>query len=88
VNGDLHSAQVLRGVRVPWLVVDPVLLRGDIAYDLARALWTRLDEIAHAAGIVGCFDIAEGGSEWTVTAHATRWCSVRSTIGCGASRPD
>ncbi len=58
VNGDLHSDQVLRGGREPWLVVDPVLLRGDIAYDLARALWTRLDEIADVAGIVACFDIA------------------------------
>jgi streptomycin 6-kinase len=58
VNGDLHAAQVLRGSREPWLVVDPVLLRGDIAYDLARALWTRLDEMADAASIVGCFDIA------------------------------
>jgi streptomycin 6-kinase len=58
VNGDLHAAQVLRGTREPWLVVDPVLLRGDIAYDLARALWTRIDEMADAASIVGCFDIA------------------------------
>jgi len=58
VNGDLHAAQVLRGTREPWLVVDPVLLRGDIAYDLARALWTRIDEMADAASIVACFDIA------------------------------
>ena len=46
VDGDLHSAQVLRGTREPWLVVDPVLMRGDIEYDLARVLWTRLDEMA------------------------------------------
>jgi streptomycin 6-kinase len=58
VNTDLHSAQVLRGVREPWLVVDPVLLRGDIAYDLARAIWTRLDEMADDPAIVACFDIA------------------------------
>jgi len=45
VDGDLHSGQVLRGVREPWLTVDPVLLRGDIAYDLGRMLWTRLDEL-------------------------------------------
>ena len=45
VNGDLHFAQVLAGTREPWLVVDPVLLRGDIEYDLARILWTRLDEM-------------------------------------------
>ena len=58
VNADLHSDQVLRGRREPWLVVDPVLLRGDIAYDLARAIWTRLDGIADAPTIVACFDIA------------------------------
>lgn len=45
VNGDLHHDQVLAGVREPWLVVDPIRLRGDIGYDLARALWWRLDEM-------------------------------------------
>ncbi|GAA2609154.1 aminoglycoside phosphotransferase family protein [Paractinoplanes durhamensis] len=50
VDGDLHSAQVLRGRREPWLVVDPVLMRGDIAYDLGRILWTRLDEMTNIAG--------------------------------------
>lgn len=46
VNGDLHHDQVLRGDREPWLVVDPILLQGDIAYDLARCLWSRLDDMA------------------------------------------
>lgn len=55
VNGDLHADQVLRGIREPWLVVDPLLLRGDIEYDLARALWTRVDEMGDAAGILDCF---------------------------------
>jgi streptomycin 6-kinase len=45
VNGDLHSGQILRGTREEWLTVDPVLLRGDIAFDLGRMLWTRLDEV-------------------------------------------
>ncbi|QGN35537.1 kinase [Microlunatus sp. Gsoil 973] len=45
VNGDLHHDQVLAGTREPWLVVDPMLLRGDIGYDLARSLWWRLDEM-------------------------------------------
>jgi streptomycin 6-kinase len=58
VNGDLHSAQVLRGRREPWLAVDPVLLRGDVEYDLARVLWTRIDEMADAAAVVGHFDVA------------------------------
>lgn len=46
VNADLHVDQILRAEREPWLVVDPVLLRGDIDYDLARLLWCRLDEFA------------------------------------------
>lgn len=45
VNGDLHHDQVLPGSREPWLVVDPVLLHGDIGYDLARCLWWRLDDM-------------------------------------------
>ncbi|HVL22851.1 MAG TPA: aminoglycoside phosphotransferase family protein [Thermomicrobiales bacterium] len=63
VNGDLHFAQVLRGEREPWLAVDPVLLRGDIAYDLARILWTRLDDMATAEEVRHWFsmivDVAE-----------------------------
>lgn len=51
VNGDLHSAQVLAGTREPWLTVDPILLRGDIAYDLARVLWTRLDDMPDQTAI-------------------------------------
>lgn len=46
VNADLHLGQILRSDREPWLVVDPVLLRGDAGYDLARLLWSRLDELA------------------------------------------
>lgn len=52
VNGDLHFEQVLGGRREPWLVVDPVLLRGDIEYDLARILWSRVDEMGSDADIV------------------------------------
>ncbi len=58
VNGDLHSAQVLRGRREPWLTVDPVLMRGDIAFDLGRVLWTRIDEMSDAKAIVRHFDAA------------------------------
>lgn len=55
VNGDFHSDQVLAGSREPWLTVDPLLYRGDIAFDLGRVLWTRLDEMAE---IVPYFDTA------------------------------
>ncbi|MFJ6671645.1 hypothetical protein ACIQMJ_11110 [Actinosynnema sp. NPDC091369] len=40
VNGDLHSAQLLPATREPRLTVDPVLLRGEPAHDLAKVLWT------------------------------------------------
>jgi streptomycin 6-kinase len=51
VNGDFHADQVLRGAREPWLVVDPVLYRGDIEFDLARILWTSLDQMQTDAEI-------------------------------------
>src|SRR6188472_1587462 len=56
VDGDLHFDQVLAGTRAPWLVVDPVLLRGDPEYDLGRILWSRLDEISDDAGVRRLFD--------------------------------
>jgi streptomycin 6-kinase len=56
VDGDLHPQQVLRGRRAPWLVVDPVLLRGDLEHDLGRVLWSRLDEVDDDAEVVALFD--------------------------------
>lgn len=56
VDGDLHHAQVLAGARAPWLVVDPVLWRGDREADLARVLWTRLDELPSEPAVVAAFD--------------------------------
>jgi streptomycin 6-kinase len=77
-NGDLHSAQVLRGRREPWLAVGPVLLRGDIDYGLARVLWTRIDEMPDAAAVVGHFDAAvlEAG----VNRHRARAWVVFRTV--------
>ncbi|MFV2021496.1 aminoglycoside phosphotransferase family protein [Micromonospora sp. LOL_023] len=77
VNGDLHSGQVLKGSREPWLTVDPLLLRGDIEYDLARVLWTRLDDMADAAEVVAHFEtaVAEGGLDY---ARARDWVVFRS----------
>lgn len=56
VDGDLHHGQVLAGTRAPWLVVDPVLRRGDPEADVARVLWTRLDELGSETAVVGAFD--------------------------------
>lgn len=81
VNGDLHSAQVLRGDREPWLTVDPVLMRGDIAFDLGRILWTRIDEISDASDIVQHFQSAvdaagidrDHGRDWIIFRTVDYW---------------
>lgn len=57
VDGDLHCEQVLAGEREPWLVVDPVLLRGDLEHDLARVLWSRLDEVPDDAELRRLVDV-------------------------------
>ncbi|MBL7257870.1 aminoglycoside phosphotransferase family protein [Paractinoplanes lichenicola] len=81
VDADLHADQVLRGGREPWLVVDPVLMRGDIAYDLARVLWTRIDEMADGGEILGSFESVvaaaeldrDHGRDWVVYRTADYW---------------
>jgi streptomycin 6-kinase len=46
VNYDLHYADVLRGEREPWLVVDPKVVIGDPEFGIAQLLWGRLEDIA------------------------------------------
>lgn len=77
VNGDLHSEQVLRGARESWLTVDPVLMRGDIEYDLGRILWTRIDEMPSSAAVIGHFDtvVQEAGVD---RGHARDWAVFRA----------
>jgi streptomycin 6-kinase len=77
VNADLHSGQVLRGGREPWLTVDPVLWRGDIAYDLARVLWTRLDEMPGPGAIRHHFRIAAGAAGVDLR-HGRDWVLYRA----------
>lgn len=77
VNGDLHAEQVLRATREPWLVVDPVLLRGDPEYDLARVLWTRLDEMPDNAAILGHLDTLVGTAELDGR-RALAWTRLRT----------
>ena len=81
VNGDLHSAQILRGDREPWLTVDPVLMRGDIAFDLGRILWTRIDEMSDANEIIRHFEAVvsaagigrDHGRDWVVFRTIDYW---------------
>ena len=77
VNGDLHFEQVLAGRREEWLCVDPVLLQGDIAYDLARVLWSRLDEMSDAPAIDRSFAAAVEAAGLDAE-HARSWVVFRS----------
>ncbi|MEO8828012.1 aminoglycoside phosphotransferase family protein [Lapillicoccus sp.] len=77
VNGDLHCEQVLAADRAPWLVVDPVLLRGDPEYDFARVLWARLDELPSSADITDAFDVFVQAAQ-VPPERARCWIVVRS----------
>ena len=77
VNADLHFGQILSAEREPWLVVDPVLLRGDVGYDLGRLLWSRLDELAddgqvraYLAAVVEAAELDPGRSRQLVVVRA------------------
>lgn len=77
VDGDLHFEQVLAGRRAPWIVVDPVLLRGDPEYDLGRVLWSRRDEAPTDDDVIELFDVfvAEAG---VPRERAADWVVVRA----------
>jgi len=77
VNGDLHGKQVLAGPDGTWVVVDPVLLRGDPAYDLARVLWTRIDEMTDDGEIRHWLDVVASAAGIDL-AHARRWVMFRT----------
>ena len=77
VDGDLHCKQVLAAERAPWLIVDPVLLRGDPEYDFARVLWERLDELPKESDIVDAFDVFVRAAR-VPPDRARRWIVVRS----------
>jgi len=77
VDGDLHFGQILSAEREPWLVVDPVLLRGDIGYDLGRLLWSRLDDMgedrqvrAYLAAVVEAAELEHGRVRQLVVVRA------------------
>lgn len=46
LHTDLHYANVLAGVREPWLVIDPKPVNGDPHYEIAPMLWNRWEEMA------------------------------------------
>ena len=77
VNGDLHADQVLRDPAGAWRVVDPQLMRGDPAYDLARAVWTTVDRLPDAGAILGFTDRLVGATGLD-RSRAEAWLIVRT----------
>jgi len=76
-DGDLHFDQVLAGERMPWIVVDPVLLRGNPEYDLGRVLWSRLDELPGDRDVLAAFDAFVSAAQVPAD-RAAAWVRIRS----------
>lgn len=51
VNEDLHYANVLRGDREPWLMIDPKPLSGDREFGVIPLLWNRFGELDGERGL-------------------------------------
>ena len=88
VNGDLHADQVLQDAAGEWRVVDPLLMRGDPSYDLAR---DRVDDDRPAAGRRTRSGVSPTGwwarPVWTGPEPGLAGSYAPSATGCGASRP-
>lgn len=51
LHTDLHYANVLAAYRSPWLAIDPKPMAGDPAFEVAPALWNRVDELGTGSEI-------------------------------------
>lgn len=92
VNEDLHYANVLRGSREPWLLIDPKPIAGDLEFGLIPLLWNRFDEstlesrLAEVVEVAGLdLDLARG---WTFVRAIDQWieCGVDDWVGAACAR--
>jgi streptomycin 6-kinase len=51
LHTDLHYENVLRAARQPWLAIDPKPTAGDPAFEVAPALWNRVDELGTGSSV-------------------------------------
>lgn len=51
LHTDLHYTNVLGSYRAPWLAIDPKPMAGDVAFEVAPALWNRADELGTGSQI-------------------------------------
>jgi streptomycin 6-kinase len=81
VNEDLHYFNVLRGVREPWLVIDPKPITGDPEFGVIPLLWNRYAETGGAQGIAARFAAIVAAADldadlaraWTLVRAVTNW---------------
>jgi streptomycin 6-kinase len=76
VNYDLHYADTLVGAREPWLVVDPMVIVGDLEFGIAQLLWTRLEDMEAQRGLGYYFNVLTEAAELE-PALARDWTLVR-----------
>jgi streptomycin 6-kinase len=81
VDRDLYYEQVLRGQREPWLVIDPLVLVGDIEYQCGQLLWARLDEMSDGGRLRRCLDTLVDAAGLD-PARARAWAILRAVDYC------
>lgn len=92
VNEDLHYANVLRGEREPWLLIDPKPIAGDLEFGLIPLLWNRFDESAVSRRLAEVVELAgldaEPARRWTFVRAVDNWlyCGEDTDLGRACAR--
>lgn len=87
LHGTFRQSKVLAGERTPWLAVGPDPLVGEGAFDLARLVRDRVEDlvaapsgaVSHGAGCAG----SRRRWSWTRSGYGAGRCSGRWSPGCG-----
>lgn len=81
VDSDLQYENVLSARREPWLVIDPLVLVGDVEHQCGQLLWTRYDKMADGARLRWCLDaLVDAACLDPARAHA--WAILRTVDYC------
>ncbi|MCU1538988.1 MAG: 6-kinase [Humibacillus sp.] len=96
LHTDLHYTNVLAADRTPWLAIDPKPMAGDVAFEVAPALWNRADELGTGSEVrwslrrrleIICerAGIDEGRARaWTIVREADN--AVGASVGSGVGQ--
>jgi len=89
VNEDLHYANVLRGTREPWLLIDPKPIAGDPEFGLIPLLWNRFDESTTNGRLATLVEHAgldlELARRWTFVRAVDTWLDSGADDWLGAA---